>query len=133
MSDGLKVYAYVILENHLHLIVQSEELNRDLARFKSYTARQLIGYLTEHNVCQILDQLAFYKKGHKRDRTYQLWQEGCHPEWVQNVAMMRQKVNYIHQNPVKRGYVDQPEHWRYSSARNYAGQDGLLDVCREWL
>ncbi len=45
---------------------------------------------------------------------------------------MRQKVNYIHENPVKRGYVELPEHWRYSSARNYAGQGGLLDVCVEW-
>ena len=39
---------------------------------------------------------------------------------------MRQKLDYIHHNPVKRGYVDQPEHWRYSSARNYAS------VMRVW-
>ncbi len=50
MADGLKVYAYVILENHLHLIVQSEQLNQDVARFKSYTAKQLIAYLPENNV-----------------------------------------------------------------------------------
>ncbi|MGZ8182658.1 MAG: hypothetical protein ACXWT1_11900 [Methylobacter sp.] len=45
---------------------------------------------------------------------------------------MRQKLDYIHQNPVKRGYVDQSEHWRYSSARNYAGQAGLIEVIRAW-
>jgi len=45
---------------------------------------------------------------------------------------MRQKVEYIHHNPVKRGYVDNAEHWRYSSARNYLGKPGLLEVCREW-
>jgi hypothetical protein len=39
-----------------------------------------------------------------------------------------QKLNYIHQNLVKRGYVDQAEYWRYSSARNYAGETGLFDV-----
>jgi len=33
---------------------------------------------------------------------------------------------------VKRGYVDKPEHWRWSSARNYAGQDNLLDVFMDW-
>ncbi len=55
------------------------------------------------------------------------------PEWIQNGSrMMRQKINYIHQNPVKRGYVDLPEHWRYSSARNYVGQGGLLDVNVKW-
>ena len=41
-QDGVKVYAYVILENHLHLVVQSQQLDRDLVRFKSYTAKQLI-------------------------------------------------------------------------------------------
>jgi len=48
------------------------------------------------------------------------------------MEMMRQKVEYIHQNPVIRGYVDRPEHWRYSSARNYLGIEGFLEVCREW-
>ncbi len=132
MADGLKVYAYVILENHLHLVVQSEQLDRDIARFKSYTAKQLIAYLSENKVSQILEQLAFYKKVHKKDNAYQFWQEGCHPEWIQNNEMMQQKVDYIHQNPVKRGYVDLPEHWRYSSARNYLGQLGMIEVCKDW-
>ena len=48
-----------------------------------------------------------------------------HPEWIQNEEMMRKKMEYIHQNPVKRGYVDRPEHWRHSSGRNYAGMDGF--------
>jgi hypothetical protein len=46
--------------------------------------------------------------------------------------MMRQKIDYIHYNPVKRGFVDEPEHWRYSSARNYAGLPGLIDVATDW-
>ncbi|MBU2568450.1 MAG: transposase [Gammaproteobacteria bacterium] len=132
MQDGLKVYAFVILENHLHLVVQSEDMERDISRFKSHTAKHLIRYLSENNVTQILEQLAFYKKAHKGDRAYQFWQEGCHPEWIQNEQIMRQKVEYIHNNPVQRGYVDLPEHWRYSSARNYAGQAGLIEVCKAW-
>jgi len=43
-----------------------------------------------------------------------------------------QKIEYIHNNPVERGYVDRPEHWWYSSARDYLGQEGLLRVCRAW-
>jgi len=132
MSEGLKVYAYVILENHLHLIVQSEHLGRDIARFKSYTAKELILYLTEHNVRTILDQLMFYKKAHKHDCAYQFWQEGAHPELIQDEEMMYQKVDYIHQNPVKRGYIDHARHWRYSSARDYEGESGLIDICRSW-
>ena len=131
-QDGLRVYAFVILENHLHLAVQSQQLDRDMARFKSYTAKQLIQYLDQHRVTQVLEQLVFYKKAHKHDRAYQFWQEGLHAEWIQNEAMMRQKVEYIHQNPVKRGYVDKAEHWRYSSAKNYLGDTGLLEVERVW-
>ncbi|MBJ6945809.1 hypothetical protein JG666_00640 [Vibrio cholerae] len=131
-KDGLKVYAWVILENHCHFVLQSKALDRDIARFKSWTAKALIQYLVENNVRQILDQLAFYKKAHKGDRAYQFWQEGAHPELIQGEDMMRQKIEYIHQNPVKRGYVDEAAHWRYSSARDYLGQQGLLEVCKQW-
>ena len=131
-KDGLKVYAYVILENHCHFVVQSKQLDRDIARYKSYTAKQMIQYLSKNNVRQILEQLAFYKKAHKNDRAYQFWQEGVHPELIQNDEMMRQKIDYIHLNSVKRGYIDKAEHWRYSSARDYLGQQGLLEVCTQW-
>jgi len=131
-KEGLQVYAYVVLENHCHLVVQSSALDRDIARYKSYTAKQVIQYLSKNNVRQILEQLAFYKKAHKNDRAYQFWQEGVHPELIKNDEMMRQKIDYIHNNPVKRGYVDKAEHWRYSSARNYLGQQGLLEIYRQW-
>ncbi len=131
-KEGLNIYAYVVLENHCHFVLQSVALDRDIGRFKSWTAKQIIQHLVENNVTKILEQLAFYKKVHKNDRTYQFWQEGVHPELIQNDEMMRQKIDYIHHNPVKRGYVDQAEHWRYSSARNYAGKEGLLEVCRQW-
>ena len=131
-KEGLNIYAYVVLENHCHFIVQSKALDRDIARYKSYTAKKIIQYLAENNVRQILEQLAFYKKAHKNDRAYQFWQEGVHPELIQTDEMMMQKIEYIHHNPVKRGYVDKAEHWRYSSARDYSGQPGLLEVCRQW-
>jgi len=44
--------------------------------------------------------------------------------------MMRDRLNYIHNNLVKRGYVDEPHHWRYGSARNYFVIRGLLEVER---
>jgi len=51
---------------------------------------------------------------------------------IQGEAMMQQKIEYIHHNPVKRGYVDDPLHWRYSCARNYAGLEGLSAVEQAW-
>jgi len=128
----VKIFAYVILENHLHWVAQSDQLNKDVARFKSYTARRLIDYLKAEKQDKLIEQLGFYKKSHKVDRDYQVWEEGSHAQLIQNELILRQKVDYIHFNPVKRGYVDQPEHWRYSSARNYAGHEGLIDVCTAW-
>jgi hypothetical protein len=46
--------------------------------------------------------------------------------------MMMKKINYIYQNPVKHGYVDEAEHWQYSSARDYNGLEGLLEIKRLW-
>ena len=130
---GLKIVAYVILENHLHLIAQSENLPKEISSFKSWTARQILQVLQEQGATHVLQQLAFYKKAHKRDRQYQVWEEGSHPQLIQSDEMLIQKLEYIHQNPVKRGYVDRAEHWRYSSARNYAGQEGLLPIDSIWM
>ena len=63
---------------------------------------------------------------------HQVWEEGSHPQMIESDEVMRQKLDYIHQNPVKRGYVDLPEHWRYSSARDYVGMEGLIDITRVW-
>lgn len=131
-NDRLVIYAYVIMVNHLHLIAAATDLSKEMASFKSYTARRIIDYLIDRDAHRVLEQLAYSKQKHKKDREYQLWQEGNHPQLIQGEEMMRQKVKYIHDNPVKRGYVDDPTHWRYSSARNYAEQPGLLDVTKVW-
>ena len=81
-----------------------------------------------NRVEQILERLRFAKRAHKADREYQFWQEGSHAELILNEMMMREKLDYIHLNPVKRGYVDKAENWRYSSARNYNGQEGLIAI-----
>jgi len=54
------------------------------------------------------------------------------PKLIQGEAMMQVKIDYIHQNPVKRGYVDEAIHWRYSSARDYSGISGLIEIERVW-
>ncbi|MDD2451559.1 hypothetical protein [Sulfurovum sp.] len=97
-----------------------------------YTARTLIKLLAEKNVTTILEQLKFYKKAHKKDREYQLWQEGIKPKLIQSENMMLRYIDYIHNNPLKRGYVDEAKHWRYSSVRDHEGVKGLLDIERCW-
>ena len=128
----LSLYGYVILENHLHLIASSPDLSKEIGDFKSFTARCLIDHLEANGARTLLKLLHFLKARHKTDRPYQFWQEGCHPQQIQNAEMMRQKLEYIHRNPVERGYVEEPIHWRHSSARNYAGLPGLFPVQTEW-
>ncbi|MEI8571684.1 transposase [Methylomonas sp. LW13] len=125
---GLKLYGYVVLENHLHFIAQSTSLDKCVASFKAYTARRIIDHLQAKRAEQLLQRLRFAKCAHKHDREFQFWQEGVHAELILNEAMMREKLDYIHANPVKRGYVNLPEHWRYSSAANYAGLGGLIEI-----
>ena len=128
---GFTLYGYVVLENHCHLLAAAPELNKVISSFKSFTARRIVDRLLARK-SPVLDLLAFHKARHKVDRQYQVWQEGSHPEQIQGEDMMRQKLEYIHNNPVARGYVDDQLHWRYSSARNYAGQVGLIEVETRW-
>ncbi len=131
-NDNLKIYAYVILENHLHLIAKSDDIAKSMAKFKSFSAREIINYLKKENAKSILEQLAFYKKAHKTSSEFQLWQEGMQPKQILSEKMMQERIQYIHNNPVKRGYVDNAVHWRYSSARDYEGVDGLIEVYKEF-
>ena len=128
-EKGLRVYAYVILENHIHLVAQAPDLGRTMQQFKSFTARELIALAERLGRNWLLNQWAFYKQKHKRESAYQVWQEGMHPQLIQGETMLQQKMTYIHENPVRRGYVDAPEHWRYSSARNYVlGDHSVMRV-----
>jgi REP element-mobilizing transposase RayT len=124
----LVLYGFVILENHLHFIASAANLSKEVKHFKSYTARRLIDHLESQNALTLLQELSFYKARHKIQSQYQFWQEGSHPQLIEGDVMMLQKLEYMHNNPVKRGYVDDPVHWRYSSARNYAGLPGLIEV-----
>ncbi len=128
-----QVHGYVVLENHLHLIARAPELDKDVKSFKSYTAKGLIAALEAARAHRLLDMLQLFKAPQKVESTYQVWEEGSHPQRIEDEVVMRQKLDYIHQNPVKRGYVDLPEHWRWSSARTYLGQPGLILVDTGWL
>jgi len=128
-NNDLKIYAYVIMENHIHAICSSENLSNLIRRYKSFTAREIIDKLKNENKFYILKQLEFGKKSYKKDQQYQVWQEGFHPKLIQSNEMMIQKIEYIHNNPVKRGYVGKPEYWIHSSSGNYAGDtETVLDV-----
>ena len=86
---------------HLHLVAKSENLSLDIQRFKSFTAREIIAYLESRDSGRLLELLALFKRSHKTESRYQVWEEGSHPQLIESEIMMRQKLDYIHQNPVK--------------------------------
>jgi REP element-mobilizing transposase RayT len=128
----LEVYAYVIMWDHIHLIASSTDLAKEVGAFKSFTARRIIDWLEETGDQQVLEQLARARASHKHDSTHRLWQTGSHPQLIQSEEMMRQKIRYIHDNPVRKGYVGEPAQWPYSSAGIYAGRPGPLEVTCAW-
>ena len=131
-ENRMTLLGFVILENHLHFVAAADNLGKEVGDFKSFTAKQLLTLLKRAGAETLLEQLEYFKLRHKVDQHYQLWQEGSQPKEITDDAMLLQKLEYMHNNPVKRGYVDDPAHWRYSSARNYAGQKGLIEVCTDW-
>ena len=126
------MYGYVVLENHLHLVASGPNLSNAMRSFKMYTARQIIDLLERHGAKVLLKQLRALKLPHKTSSEYQVWEEGSKPKEIHSDEMMLQKLEYMHNNPVKRGYVDDPVHWRYSSARSYAGMPALVNVLTDW-
>ncbi len=125
-EHGIQLYAYVLMRNHFHCILEGDNLSSVLRKFKSYTARRIIDHLTDPNRTLLLRRI--HVPSSHPNSLYKVWQEGFHPKQIKDEAMMIQKTEYIHYNPVKAGFVDKPIDWRYSSARNYAGLEPLISV-----
>lgn len=131
-QKGLKVYAWVILDNHFHAVVQSEDLPRVMADLKKFTAGKLLKQFHQERRGWLMELLAQGKAEHKTQSSYQVWQEGYYPKAIYSDATMQQKIDYIHANPVRRGWVVAPEHWRYSSAHEWLEGSLPLSRCDPW-
>ena len=125
---GLKIYAYVILDNHLHLVVAGDQLTDIIRDFKSYTAKRLIAKLEQEQKTWLLNQFQYYKQPAKTKSDYQVWQEGFHPQEIVSEEMLHQKIDYLHYNPVRIGVGARPEDCVYSSAGAYAGGKGIVEL-----
>jgi putative transposase len=129
---GLKVHAWVILDNHFHAILAAPDLSQVLADFKRHTAQQILALLKMERCDWLLNQFHYFRAAHKLESTHQIWQEGSHPQAIVSDEIMLQKLEYLHNNPVKRGLVGAPEHWRYSSAHESCPGVTPLLRCDAW-
>ncbi len=134
-KKGLEIYGWCIMTNHIHLIVgqaggiKIQDILRD---FKKYTAVQLVKAIASSSqesrkewLLWMFRKLAERSNKHKK---YCFWQNQYHPIELSSNLLMQQKLDYIHENPVKAGFVVEPQHYRYSSAIDYAGGKGLIDI-----
>jgi REP element-mobilizing transposase RayT len=114
------LFAYVIMIDHFHLLTSRPKATSDVLRVvKGLTARRVIDYLKENHYSSSLAKLE-HAVGDRNHR-YSLWQteKNVFPLYTESLFM--QKVNYIHQNPVRAGLVERPTDYRWSSARIWKG------------
>ena len=135
MHKGLTVYGYCIMPNHVHMIIQAtdERSVSDILRdLKTFTSKAIIKKLESEKpdgYIKILDRFEEAGKSLKRIKKYKVWQDGNHAEWLYSNWFIKQKLNYIHNNPVKAGLCSEPWEYIFSSATNYSENDSLLEVC----
>ena len=134
---GLILYGHVIMSNHIHLIASTKPESKGMSvfirDFKKHTSREIIEWFSSCNKESrrewMLPLFNVYGTENSRNKCFQVWQNGSRPILILSPKFARQKLNYIHMNPVKAGIVDSPEEYLYSSARNYAGRkDFIIEV-----
>ncbi len=135
-EKGLEIYAWCLMSNHLHLIAAGKEngqftlsdILRDFKKFTSKAIVQMIKDIPESRRKWLLDRFEFAGRYNKKIEFYKFWQDGNEAKEVYSVEFLQQKITYIHNNPVRAGWVIEPQHYKYSSAIDYAGDKGLIEV-----
>ncbi|GAA4045937.1 REP-associated tyrosine transposase [Flavobacterium chungnamense] len=132
-NKGMILFSYVIMSNHIHMIIQSEDGKlSDLIRdFKKYTAKTILHKIQvepESRRNWMLERFKLATETHSRNKNYQFWQLGNHAEEIYSEKFMWSKIDYIHFNPVRAGLVLKPQDYIYSSASNYVESKGIIDV-----
>ena len=136
-KKGLEVYAYCIMTSHIHLIIGTETgVLADIVRdFKSFTSRHIrisIGQNEQESRRELM--LAIFNKAgdkNKRNIDFQFWQQHNHPIELSNPVILKQRLNYIHNNPVEAGFVEKAEEWTHSSAGDYYGtRKGKIELVK---
>lgn len=125
---NFSVWAYVIMPEHVHLLVwpcdPGYDVSMILKAIKQPVARNAVAYLREHAAAW-LERLKVVRPSGRTE--YRFWQQGG--GYDRNIIRENaawQAIEYIHLNPVRRGLVQRPTDWLWSSARAYAGITAVL-------
>jgi len=134
-NKGMILYGYVIMSNHMHLVIQSEngklsDLIRDFKKFIAKSILEKIQSSPESRREWMLQRFELATQSHQRNKKYQFWQYGNHAEEIYSINFMWSKLHYIHLNPVRAGLVAKASDYIYSSASNYVIDSGLLEIVK---
>lgn len=127
-EKGMKLYAFVFMTNHIHLVISASDKNIKLWEiirdFKKFTAQKIIQKMKkEENRKWILDVMEKAGKENSVNTKYQFWIQDDGAKEIQTEDFLQQKVDYIHMNPVRAQMVMNPEDYVWSSARLYKNED----------
>jgi REP element-mobilizing transposase RayT len=131
---GLLIGGYVIMSNHVHVIWTSPDgrLSDIVRDFKTHTSKTILNELMnlpEESRKQWMEYLfGYFAKGSNRNEHYKFWTNNNHPEAIYSADFLMTKLQYIHENPVRAGWVTNPENYLYSSASNYVTGSGIFQI-----
>jgi REP element-mobilizing transposase RayT len=132
-EKGMEIFAWCIMTNHMHLVFRSlngQNPEQLLGDYKRFTSKAVVNAIDENpresRKEWLLEQ--FKKAGTKSSnvKDFQFWQHNNKPIELWSNKVIFEKINYIHNNPVEEGLVYSPQDYVYSSARDYAGEQGIL-------
>jgi putative transposase len=133
-EKDLEIYGWCIMSSHVHMVVgtKGRPLDKVIGEMKSFTSRSLRKAIENHagesrkEWMLWMMQRAGLKNGNNKD--WQLWQQHNQPIELLTIEMFYQKLQYIHYNPVEAGFVENVEDYWYSSARDFHGKKGLIEL-----
>jgi putative transposase len=135
-NKGLEVFAWVIMSNHIHLILRAKNnfiLSHIIRDFKKHTSKEIsssIINIPESRREWILNKFSFEAIRTGRAKNYKIWSDDNHAICLDTNEWIEQRLEYIHQNPVKQMIVFKPEDYIFSSAIDYSGGKGLVKILK---
>ncbi|HEY0897803.1 MAG TPA: transposase [Sphingobacteriaceae bacterium] len=133
-EKGLVLYAWCLMPSHLHLIAAADEdtnLSDIMRDFKKFTSKKIVASIPEIYESRREWMMGMFEHAGRtstKNKEFKFWQDGLHPIELTSNKFTDQKLDYVHNNPVEAGIVAEPHHYLYSSALNYSGGLGLIDV-----
>ena len=133
-NKGLEIYGWCIMTSHVHMIMGSnqDKLEGIVRDMKSYTSGRLRKAIQAHPQESRREWMLWMMERagskNKNNKGFQFWQQHNQPIELNTNSIMQQKLDYIHNNPVEAGFVENAEEWLFSSARDYCGNKGLIEI-----